>query len=98
MTFGQSILRELCPQPCEPSELEQVLLRRYGSSAGDRDNPKALLFPGNQEQYAVRLVFDKKHALKDALAGPRLNASELSELSDLVEREILKPSALKLGT
>jgi len=26
MTTGQSILRQLCPEPCEPSEVEQVLL------------------------------------------------------------------------
>lgn len=97
MTVGRSILRELCPQSCEPSELEQVLLRRYGSSGGDRNNPNALLFPGDQEQYAVRLIFDKKHTLKDALAGPRLNGSELTELTSLVEREILTPGTPKIG-
>lgn len=97
MTTGQSILRQLCPEPCDPSELEQVLLRRYGSSGGDRNNPRALLFPGDQEQYSVRLVFDKKYALKDAEAGPRLGDPDLSELNDLIKREILTPGPPKVA-
>jgi hypothetical protein len=96
MTVGRSILRELCSQPCETSELDQVLLRRYGSSGGDRNDPNALLFPGEQEQYAVKLVFNRKHALKDAVAGPLLSDSDLSELANLVEREILAPVPLKV--
>jgi hypothetical protein len=98
VTAGQSILRQLCPAPCDPSELEQVLLRRYSSSGGDRNNTRALLFPGNQEQYSVRLVFDKKYALKDAEAGPRLSDPDLSELNDLIKREILTPGPPRVAT
>jgi hypothetical protein len=98
VTTGQSILRQLCLGPCDPSELEQVLLRRYGSSGGDRNNTRALLFPGDQEQYSVRLVFDKKYALKDAEAGPRLSDLDVSELHDLIKREILTPGPPKVAT
>ena len=85
MTTGQSILRQLCPEPCEPSELEQVLLSKYRSSGGDRNDPRALLFPGDQNQHAVRLVFNEKYGLRDAEAGPLLRDDDISELHDLVK-------------
>lgn len=98
MTTGQNILRQLYPEPYDSSELERVLLSKYGSSRGDRNSARALLYPGDQERYAVRLVFDKNYVLKDAEAGPLLSDPDLSELHDLIKRESLTSGPPKVET
>jgi len=97
MSAARSILRELCQKPLDQSELEQVLLSKYSSSGGDRNDQNALLFPGDQERYAVKMVFDKRHALADILAGPRLDSSELSDLKELIECELLTSGKARVG-
>ena len=97
MSAGQSIRRELCPEPCDPSELEQVLLYKYRSSGGDRKDPLALLFPGEPDQHAVRLRFTDKFALKDIEAGPRLTDEDVSDLRGRIEREVLAPGPTRVG-
>jgi hypothetical protein len=92
-----NILSQLCPPGWDSYELEQVLLGIYRSSSGDRSDPKALLFPGHHEQYAIKLVFDKKYELKEAFAGPLLTESDLAELQDRVEREVLVPGTPRIG-
>jgi len=52
---GQSIIQELAADVCDVAELEQVIGTKLGGWGGDRNDPRALLFPGDQEAYAINL-------------------------------------------
>jgi len=95
---GQSIIKRLCPTPCEPSELEQVLVSRYGSSGGDSTDKHSLLFPGRQDKYCMRLAYDRNYVLVDIHSGPDLTDSELSEVIDLVAHDLYSEAEPKVGS
>jgi hypothetical protein len=98
ITSGQSILRELDVNECEVAELEYVLGSACGGGwGGDRSDHRSLLFPGDQKSYAVKLVYDAKHRLKDALAGPALNEDQLTEIKRRIVTDLRTVEALRVG-
>src|ERR1017187_7864237 len=94
---GQSILHDLGVDVCDPGELEYVIGRGFSSWGGDLNDSQALLFPGDQEHYAIKLVFDAKHRLIDALAGPTLDETKLAEVKTRIATAFQSTEEPKIG-
>jgi hypothetical protein len=95
---GQSILRELGVEGCDIAEVEQVIGHNFPNWGGDRQDSQSLLFPGDQEAYAIKLTYDRKHRLLDALAGPALDEAMLLQIKSQIATGITDQGQPRVGS
>jgi len=76
------------------TEFEQTLLSHF-SSARELSETE-IVYPGNNEAYALRLVYDDA-TLVDVKPGPQLKQADVDTLASTIQDDLLTPAGTRVG-